>query len=77
MTVLELRNKLNALIESGMGHVSVLKSSDDEGNSFEEVTSSEVGAAVKEEYRGRINWEVKHPDDWADYDDLERIVCLW
>lgn len=77
MTVLDLRDKLWVLVEQGLGDAVVLKSSDDEGNSFMEVDSIESGKAVKEKFRYHTNWEVKHPDDWADCEDLEKIVCLW
>ena len=73
MTLRELHDKLTKLIDEGYGECPIIKSSDDEGNSFDEVSSIEPSKAKS--YGREI--ELVHPDDEDEYDDLKNVVCIW
>lgn len=67
MTVKQAFNKLRKMIKEGYEDSILIKSSDDEGNSFQEVTSIDYCYSRGKGY----NVEVFHPDDVDDYLDEE------
>lgn len=75
MTLKELQKEINLLVKAGHGDLLMIKSRDEEGNGFEEISSLEVSSAIGEGY----NLEVKHPDDIAEYDpsELKSVICIW
>ena len=70
MTVAELIAQLQTL----PGDLPVVMSKDSEGNSFSPMHEAEVAR-----YFAECTWagEIVHPDDDADYVNLEDVVCLW
>lgn len=73
MNVRELRDMCDKLIENGLAETKVLKSSDDEGNSYDPVSTIQEEKGT--EYRH--HYEIVHPDDYDEYDDLVDFVCIW
>lgn len=73
MTIRELHDQLTKLIDNGYGACLAIKSCDDEGNDFDEISSVEVSKSKS--YNKTI--ELVHPDDEDEYDNLNEVVCFW
>jgi hypothetical protein len=71
MTVDELRESIADL----PGDLLVVMSSDAEGNRHSPLAEVEPDTrySAETEYSGTTH----HPDDWPDYPEAVRVVCLW
>lgn len=75
MTLKELQKLVNSLCRAGHGDCVVVKSSDDEGNSFDKVSELGTYAAI---ISGR-EIDLLADEDISSYDDedLSKVVCIW
>ena len=74
MTLNELLEQVQDLIDAGFGDSQVIKASDDEGNDFISVGNIQNDRATGGPYR----FEVKVEEDYEDYEEeLVSVICVW
>ena len=74
MTLNELLEHVQDLIDAGFGDSQVIKASDDEGNDFISVGNIQNDRATGGPYR----FEVKAEEDYEDYEEeLVSVICVW
>jgi hypothetical protein len=74
MTLRELLEQCQNLVDAGFGKCQVIKASDDEGNDFISVGNIQNDRATGGPYR----FEVKAEEDYEEYEDeLVRVICIW
>lgn len=77
MVLRELQNLVNSLVKAGHGDRLMVKSRDEEGNGFEEISSLEISPSIGE---GRDLDIVCKEDILAgEYDDCQvtDVICIW
>ena len=74
MTLYDLLEEAQNLVDAGFGKCQVIKASDDEGNNFISVGNIQNDRATGGPYR----FEVKAEEDYEEYgDELVRVICIW
>lgn len=74
MTLRELLEQAQELVDAGYGDSQVIKASDDEGNHFISVGQIQNDRATGGPYR----FEVKAEEDYEEYEDeLVSVICIW
>lgn len=75
MTLYELVEQAQNLIDAGFGKNKVIKSTDDEGNSFIPVESIQLDMATG----GPYYFDVKAEEDYDEYeeDELKGVITIW
>ncbi len=74
MTLYDLLEEAQNLVDAGFGKCQVIKASDDEGNDFISVGNIQNDRATGGPYR----FEVKAEEDYEEYgDELVRVICIW
>ena len=74
MTLNELLEQVQELVNAGFGDSQVIKASDDEGNDFISVGQIQNDRATGGPYR----FEVKAREDYEEYEDeLVNVICVW
>ena len=74
MTLYELHEQTQQLIDAGFGNNQVIKASDDEGNDFISVGQIQNDKATGGPYR----FEVKAREDYEEYEEeLVNVICIW
>ena len=75
MTLRELLEQAQELVNAGFGNCEVIKASDDEGNDFISVGQIQSDRATGGPYR----FEVKAEEDYEEYEEgeLKDVICIW
>ena len=74
MTLSELLEYAQDLVDSGFGSHEVIKATDDEGNSFIPIGTIQLDKAIK----NRRDYDVVAEEDYDDYeDDLVNVIVIW
>jgi hypothetical protein len=75
MTLRELLEQAQNLVDEGFGDHTVIKSTDDEGNSFIPVGSIQQDRASG----GPYYFDVKAEEDYDEYgeDELKGVITIW
>lgn len=74
MTLNELLEQVQDLIDAGFGNSQVIKASDDEGNDFISVGHIQNDRATG----GPYSFEVKAEEDYEEYEgELVSVICVW
>jgi hypothetical protein len=75
MTLNELHEQTQQLIDAGFGKCQVIKASDDEGNDFISVGNIQNDRASGGPYR----FEVLAAEDYDAYEEgeLKDVICIW
>ena len=74
MTLRELLEQCEALVNAGYGDSQVIMASDDEGNDFISVGNIQNDRATGGPYR----FEVKAEEDYEEYEgELVSVICVW
>lgn len=75
MTLRELLEQAQELVDAGFGDSQVIKASDDEGNDFISVGQIQSDRASGGPYR----FEVLAAEDYDAYEEgeLEDVICIW
>lgn len=76
MTVKQLRERCEYLESVGMADFMVIKSADDEGNSYQAISSVDYYPAVIGGYRDISLVAEEDLDDYED-EDLTDVICIW
>lgn len=78
MTVNELMEVLSALQQNGCGKHVVIKSSDDEGNSYQTISEIQETQCLK--YRNSTDVHLIADEDVPDYENAKNfinVICIW
>jgi hypothetical protein len=74
MTLYDLLEEAQNLVDAGFGKCQVIKASDDEGNNFISVGNIQNDRATGGPYR----FEVKAEEDYEEYEnELVSVICVW
>lgn len=75
MTLRELLERAQDLVDAGFGDLTIIKSTDDEGNSFIPVGSIQLDRASG----GPYYFDVKAVEDYDEYeeDELKGVITIW
>jgi hypothetical protein len=78
MTLRELLEQCQNLVDAGFGHSQVIKASDGEGNDFISVGSIQNDRATGGPYRFEVISEEDEEDyEEEDEDELISVICVW
>ena len=73
MTLNELLEYAQDLVDFGFGSHEVIKATDDEGNSFIPIGTIQLDKAIK----NRHDYDVVAEEDYDDHDDLVSVIVIW
>jgi hypothetical protein len=76
MTLYDLLEEAQNLVDAGFGKCQVIKASDGEGNNFISVGSIQNDRATGGPYRFEVISE-EDEEDYEDEEELISVICVW
>lgn len=77
MKLKELQKLVNSLIKAGHGDLLMVKSRDEEGNGFEEISSLEISGSIGEGRDLDLVCEEDVLDGEYDNCQVTDVICIW